>query len=70
MGKEHKKEHLAVKLKVNMTKYKSACPKNGNIIVQQTDSAFDHYFCISRLLRGCFIELGPAPWTELNNFNS
>lgn len=53
-----------------MTKYKSACPKSGNIIVQQTDSAFDHYVCISGLLSGCFTELGPAPWTELNNFSS
>lgn len=53
-----------------MTKYKSACPKSGNIIVQQTDSAFDHYVCISGLLSGCFTELGPAPWTELNNFPS
>lgn len=38
-----------------MIQYKSASPKSGNIIVQQTATAFDHDFSVSGLFNSVLL---------------
>lgn len=58
LGKEHNERRILSsnkKLKVDMIQYKSASPKSGNIIVQQTATAFDHDFSVSGLFNSVLL---------------